>query len=119
MRYSPSTTGFYTPGQNAPQDAFDISADEHAELIEAQAQGARIVFSDGNLAADFNPAPKTWGRIRIERDKLLRDSDWTQMPDSPLNDELRAQWAAYRQALRDLPETVTDPAAAEWPVAPA
>lgn len=119
MRYSPTTNGFYTPGQNAPQDAFEITADEHAALIEAQAQGARIVFSDGNLAADFDPIPKTWEKIRAERDKLLRDSDWTQMPDAPLDTETRAAWASYRQALRDLPETTTDPAAIEWPAAPA
>lgn len=33
---------------------------------------------------------------------LLLNSDWTQLPDSPLSAEKKAEWAAYRQALRDL-----------------
>ena len=36
-------------------------------------------------------------------DILLKESDWTQLPDSPLSAEKKAEWAAYRQALRDLP----------------
>jgi hypothetical protein len=39
-----------------------------------------------------------------ERDKLLLMSDWTQLPDSPLNQEVKSAWASYRQTLRDLPE---------------
>lgn len=40
------------------------------------------------------------------------------MPDSPLGAEQKAAWGAYRQALRDLPETATNPSDVEWPVAP-
>ena len=44
--------------------------------------------------------------LRSERDKLLRDSDWTQMvTDVPLSDSKKEEWRIYRQALRDLPET--------------
>ena len=39
--------------------------------------------------------------VRIERDRLLTISDWTQMPDNNL--ATKANWATYRQALRDLP----------------
>lgn len=42
--------------------------------------------------------------IRLIRNTLLRDSDWTQMGDSPLTAEIKADWATYRQQLRDLPE---------------
>ena len=38
-----------------------------------------------------------------ERNKLLSESDWTQLPDSPLSTEKKAEWATYRQALRDMP----------------
>lgn len=41
--------------------------------------------------------------IRKERNRLLRESDWTQMADSPLTETERATWATYRQQLRDLP----------------
>jgi len=41
-------------------------------------------------------------KLRIERNELLKKSDWTQGRDIILaNDE---EWKSYRQALRDLPE---------------
>jgi hypothetical protein len=43
--------------------------------------------------------------IRQQRIGLLSSSDWTQSLDSPLSESKRAEWAAYRQALRDLPDT--------------
>ena len=45
-------------------------------------------------------------KLRNERDYLLKQSDWTQMPDSPLTEEKKQEWQTYRQALRDLPQTV-------------
>ena len=47
--------------------------------------------------------PDNLADLRVERDILLKESDWTQLPDSPLSSEKKAEWAAYRQALRDLP----------------
>jgi hypothetical protein len=44
-----------------------------------------------------------WIYVRSKRDAKLKGSDWTQMPDSPLTDSKKAEWATYRQALRDLP----------------
>jgi hypothetical protein len=57
-------------------------------------------------------------RLRIERDALLVSSDWTQSPDSPLTDEVKASWTTYRQELRDLPASTADPANPTWPGAP-
>ena len=59
--------------------------------------------------------------LRAERDRLLRESDWTQLPDAPLTAAERAEWAAYRQALRDLPQEVErlgGPARAAMPTPP-
>lgn len=42
--------------------------------------------------------------IRQRRIGLLTSSDWTQGADSPLSAEKKAEWAVYRQALRDLPD---------------
>jgi hypothetical protein len=42
--------------------------------------------------------------MRSVRDNLLLKSDWTQMPDAPLTEAKRAEWVAYRQALRDVPQ---------------
>jgi len=43
--------------------------------------------------------------LRIERNKLLQETDWTQNRDVTLAND--AEWASYRQALRDLPNTAT------------
>ena len=45
--------------------------------------------------------------FRGVRNKKLAKCDWTQEQDSPLSDEMKKEWATYRQALRDLTKTVT------------
>ena len=57
-------------------------------------------------------------RIRRERDSLLFKSDWTQMPDNPLSDSKKAEWSAYRQALRDVPATIVIDLEIEFPDPP-
>lgn len=59
-------------------------------------------------------------RLRAERDQRLRASDWTQLADAVLpGTSTLAQWATYRQALRDWPATVTDPLnPPPWPTEP-
>lgn len=47
----------------------------------------------------------TLAMVRLDRDKILQSTDWTQAADSPLSDSKKAEWATYRQALRDLPNT--------------
>lgn len=44
--------------------------------------------------------------IRKKRTLKLYESDWTQLPDAPLTEELREAWKIYRQALRDYPSLV-------------
>jgi|TARA_Y100000015_G_scaffold37179_1_gene38954 DNA-binding transcriptional regulator/RsmH inhibitor MraZ len=46
-----------------------------------------------------------WTVVKDRRYGLLTASDWTQSADSPLSDTKKAEWATYRQKLRDLPET--------------
>jgi hypothetical protein len=57
--------------------------------------------------------------LRRERNIKLAMSDWTQLPDSPLNEEQKAAWAEYRQALRDIPNTgVLSTDLIQWPQPP-
>ena len=58
-----------------------------------------------------------WASVRAERNQRLAACDWTQLADAPLADAEKADWAAYRQALRDLPSTQTDPFDIVWPTA--
>ena len=64
----------------------EMTEDEIADLL-AQQEAADLDFS----------------MTRMQRDGLLNKSDWTQLPDSPLTDEKKAEWATHRQELRDLP----------------
>ena len=54
----------------------------------------RVYDSDNSLLLEW---------VRTERNDLLIESDWTQVADSPLSDSKKAEWATYRQSLRDLP----------------
>lgn len=53
--------------------------------------------------------------LRMQRNRLLVESDWTQVADAPVN---QADWAEYRQALRDLPANTIDPENPIWPIPP-
>lgn len=53
--------------------------------------------------------------LRAARDRRLAATDWTQLADAPVEPAL---WAAYRQALRDLPQQPGFPLEVNWPVAP-
>jgi hypothetical protein len=55
--------------------------------------------------------------VRKQRDKLIADSDWMALSDNTLT----ADWATYRQALRDVTNHVNFPylTDADWPVEPA
>jgi hypothetical protein len=53
--------------------------------------------------------------IRSQRTDKLKDSDWTQVADAPVN---QAAWATYRQALRDITAQPGFPWDTQWPDAP-
>lgn len=58
-----------------------------------------------------------WANVRAQRNNLLSGSDWTQLPDVPMSDDLRQQWVAYRAALRNVTNQ-PDPFNITWPMAP-
>jgi hypothetical protein len=53
--------------------------------------------------------------IRSQRTDKLKDSDWTQVADAPVD---KAAWATYRQALRDITAQTGFPWTIDWPVQP-
>jgi len=56
-----------------------------------------------------------WEVVRAERNRLLQASDWTQLPDVPI--DTKEAWAIYRQALREVTNQ-PDPFHIFWPTAP-
>jgi hypothetical protein len=71
---------------------------------------------DGNWIFEENLIQKEaiWNAIRVERNRLLTETDWTQLKDVNTDKD----WPAYRQALRDITKGVTDPTKVVWPKAP-
>lgn len=124
LLFSPSTCGFYDRRVHTsiPADAIEVSEAERAAALDALEPGLAIVAGpDGKpIAAPVSPEPDVaLALLRARRDQLLRDSDYTQLPDADMDADLRARWAEYRQALRDLPLSVANGAPADWPVSPA
>ena len=65
--------------------------------------------------------------LRLERNSLLAECDWTRLDDNGLSSSEKTEWATYRQALRDLPAsanpTLDDnemlyPSSVTWPTKP-
>jgi len=56
-----------------------------------------------------------WESIRGFRNRLLSESDWTQLSDSPLEKNL---WENYRTELRNIPQNFVNPEDVIWPSKP-
>jgi len=95
---------------------FDLSAQaqDGETVIEGAAEDITQCVIDGSIE-DATPVIPSVDEQRRECSKLLRrernaklaKTDYTQMPDAPLTDAKKAEWATYRQALRDLPSQYT------------
>ena len=55
-----------------------------------------------------------WAEVRNYRNALLRESDWRALSDVTLSDA----WRTYRQELRDIPSTQSDPFNITYPTPP-
>lgn len=117
--YSPSTKGFYNPEANHdfyPDDIIEISDERHMELLYAtHLDGKEIYVENGEILLRDRTQVVTWQSIRNSRNRLLKQSDYTQMPDWPGD---KQAWAEYRQTLRDLPQMYENPSEVNWPTAP-
>ena len=56
-----------------------------------------------------------WEGIRLKRNSLLQETDYTQVEDFKGNKEV---WANYRAALRNVPQLFGDPDSVIWPTKP-
>ena len=77
---------------------YDLTDAEEAELT-AMAEAADL---------DLN-------MVRSQRNGMLAAADWTQLGDAALGDHTAAEWATYRQALRDLPSVYSRVSEVVWP----
>ena len=59
--------------------------------------------------------------LRQDRNKLLLECDWTDLPNAVLSDEKKTEWQTYRTNLRDITNgltTVEDVNSDTWPTKP-
>lgn len=113
LNYNPETEAFLQQNIDGRKYYIDVSTMTPVEIPEKP-----------NSWYDFDFETKQWVgnelRAKFEnnqhRRKLLNDSDWTQLPNSPLTEEQRQSWADYRQALRDVTEQSGYPFNIVWPV---
>ena len=92
------------------RDMFSDTTEDGVTTTKAEHEAAYQATLDAKTAEGH----------RTTRDKLLADTDWTQMNDSPLSNEDKTAWATYRQELRDLSDLDAWPNLADedWPVEP-
>ena len=98
-----------------PDERPTILTNESGEWVHVPMTDEQIAAHEASAAS----ADLDFGFIRNLRNNMLQGCDWTQAADSPLSDEKKAEWATYRQELRDYPsqsdKVSTMP---EWPTPP-
>ena len=92
------------------RDMFQDTTEDGVTTTKAEHEAAYQAKLDDRVAEEH----------RATRNKLLADTDWTQMNDSPLTNEAKTAWATYRQELRGLTDLDAWPNLADedWPVEP-
>jgi|TARA_R100000084_G_C4655411_1_gene152532 hypothetical protein len=90
--------------------AFDNTTHRLRNWVENTNQEWRQTWTIQQL-----PEEQASANVRGKRDRLLADSDWTQLPDAPVD---AAAWETYRTALRDITDQTGFPWNVTWPVAP-
>ena len=90
-----------------------VVADLDEDVLYWDVSGDTATKDTDQVAADILAIK--WEDIRSRRDNLMAESDWRSMPDSPT---MSSAWKTYRQALRDLPASESDPDDITWPDEP-
>ena len=106
-------------GPQAQPTRYQVSFADGVEQIE-DAQGAGKWYTKYNVADMDTDAiaakdAEQAKSVRQQRGEKLKDSDWTQVADAPVD---QAAWATYRQALRDISSQEGFPWTITWPTEP-
>lgn len=102
----------WIPFTASAADSEKQGRDTHAAILAGAA---------GPIAAYVPPQPPSTEQLaqeaRAQRNALLAACDWTQLPDAQaaLSTQAKAEWAAYRQALRDITSQAGFPVDVVWP----
>jgi len=79
-------------------------------------ENKKIVQVEEDLSVLPGPEEIALQNLRNERDRLLVETDWTQLPDVP--ETTKNAWQTYRQELRDITKTYQSIDNVVWPTKP-
>ena len=92
----------------APNASFAVIGDTY-EGIEWSETNSQTKPTKEEVTAKLNELnnAEPYKLLREERNKLISETDWTQLKDVDLDIIRERNWKNYRQALRDLPSKST------------
>jgi hypothetical protein len=86
-----------------PESILYTQINEGEHIMQGVASDDKHIIIDGEIADKPVDNSVDMIKVRQERNRMLSQTDWTQMPDSPLSDTEKERYKRYRQELRDLP----------------
>jgi len=101
-----------------PQSILHTQASENENIMQGVASDDKHIIVDGEIVDKPVDSSVDMVQVRQERNRILSQTDWTQIPDAPLSEEQKDQYKRYRTALRDLPsiyDTITSIAEVTFP----
>lgn len=101
-------------GPQAAPTRYQIAFRDGVEQVEGKWYTKYSVTDMDDTAVAAKDAEQAES-VRIYRNNKLKDSDWTQVADAPVD---QVAWATYRQALRDVTSQSGFPWSIEWPTQP-
>ena len=110
--YTSNNTKIKTPdGYVVVESEQDVDATKTYSLVD----GEITITGDAPILSPEQLKEVQWETVREKRNKLLTESDWTQLPDIP--QATKDLWEPYRQELRDVTNQ-PDPYNITWPTPP-
>tara|TARA_B100001778_G_scaffold263345_1_gene224013 strand:- start:130 stop:528 length:399 start_codon:yes stop_codon:yes gene_type:complete len=91
-----------------------IGTDGDMAIMSSDPSEWKLNWEQVKAKVDELSVTQPFEQLRIDRDNLLKETDWMANSDVTMSDA----WKTYRQALRDLPANTSDPANPTWPTKP-
>ena len=90
-----------------PGAEWSIAGRDYDQLVWLDKSQTKPTLEELNIKLSSMKFTEPWRLLREERNRLLAESDWTQLKDIDLDIIRERNWKNYRQALRDLPSKST------------
>ena len=99
---------------------FSVNEEQYTDLQDgcdaSESSGVVTIIKSAEWLENKNN--EAWRKIRKERNQLLKDSDYIMFPDITITTEKKEEWTTYRQSLRDIPQTFSNPDEVVYPTKP-